>query len=213
MIGPEDFFTEQLAIMESFLSDPARAVQVVRIDPEMRRMPLNYLMHRDEDDSFPHLLFPYAGAFDAPASWFGGLSKLLTQEVNTCRADLAATGADLAWPEIPAERAAKPWEVWLEQSAKLADGMPDYVGALVFLIEPARVADSKVWNQAVRFLANRTGTPRVKYLILEERLRPALVEAIEHPRIGHQLFWLSPAEIERRAERVLVASQGARRLQ
>jgi hypothetical protein len=209
-MGPETFFTDQLEMLEGFLTDAERAAQVVRIDPEMRRLPLRYFSARDEDDRWPHLLFMHEAPFHSAQAWFAGLNSMLHSEIATWSEDLQAEGVGTTAPGTRFDRAHKPWEIWIDLSAHLANSLPDHVGSLVFLIEPESVADATLWNQAVRFLADYTRSPRVKYVIFEPRLKPALDDAIEHPRVGDQLFWLSPCEIEKRAERVLIASQTGR---
>ncbi|MGD1924682.1 MAG: hypothetical protein ACFB03_10930 [Paracoccaceae bacterium] len=209
-MGPETFFTEQLAMLDAFFSDPSRTCHVVRIDPEMRRMPYNYLARRDEDPTFPHLIFAHQEPFTSAEAWFARLTSMLHAQIADARENLAAAGVNVEVPPQRQERANKPWESWIDWPGQIADSLPAHAGALVFLIEPGEVADASVWNKALCFLADFTRSDRVKYLIIEPRLTPLLDDACEHPRIGSQLFWMSPAEIEQRANDVLLATQTAR---
>lgn len=209
-MGPETFFTEQLAMLDEFFSDRERTCQVVRIDPEMRRMPYNYLGRRDEDPSFPHLMFAYHEPFTSAEAWFARLTSMLHAQIAVAREDLDAAGVNVQVPPQRQERANKPWESWIDWTGQIADSLPAHAGSLVFLIEPDDVSDASVWNKALSFLADFTRSERVKYLIFEPRLNRLLEDACEHPRIGSQLFWMSPAEIEQRANDVLLATQTAR---
>lgn len=209
-MGPEAFFTEQLELLDDFFTDPGRSCQVVRIDPEMRRMPYNYLARRDEDPAFPHFIFAFQEPFRSAHAWFARLTSMLHTEIAAWRTDLEAAGVRLSVPPARQEGANKPWESWIDWTGQIAGSLPFRAGAMVFLIEPDEIHDASVWNGAIRFLADFTRSDRVKYLILEPRLNPLLDDACEHPRVGNQLFWMSPAEIEQRAEDVLLATQTAR---
>ena len=209
-MGPESFFTEQLEMLDDFFTDPVRTCHVVRIDSEMRRMPYNYLARRDEDPAFPHLFFAFQESFVSAEAWFARLTSMLHAEIAAWRTDLEAAGALLSVPPARREGTNKPWESWIDWTGQIADSLPRHAGAMVFLIEPGEVSDAGVWNSAIRFLADFTRSERVKYLVIEPRLNPLLDDACEHPRVGSQLFWMSPAEIEQRAEDVLLATQTAR---
>ena len=210
MLGPENFFSEQLAILEDFLTDPDRSVQVITIDPDLRRLPYIYLGRRDDDDSCPHMLFGFQEAFKSTHDWFARLSALLQANVDKWREDLNQIGADVTIPPIRSGLHARAWDAWIDRSTHLADSMPEGFGALVFVIDPEEVADPKTWNATLKFLGDYTHSPRVKYIVFDPRVHPRLDDALEHPRIGHQIFWMSPAEMERRANEVLIASQHQR---
>jgi hypothetical protein len=208
MNGPEAFFIERLQVIEAFLVDPGHVCLRLVIDPEMRRMPLNYLGKREDDPSFPHLVLSFFEPFDGPHSWFARLLAMLEREIDAERETLAELGVDVSRPVPAAEHRSRTWELFLAQAERIAEGLPDHVGSLTFVLEPEEVRDPANWERGIRYLADRTASRWLKFIILEPRLDPLLADLREHPKVATELFWLSPAEIERRADAVIAASGG-----
>lgn len=204
----ESFFPERLEAMEAFLLDPGRVCLRVVIDPELRRMPLNYLGRQDDDPAFPHLILSFFEPFNAPHNWFARLLAMLEGEIDAQRETLAELGVDLARPLADERRRSRTWELFLDQAERIAASLPDNVGSLVFVIEPETVEDPENWRRGMRFLADRTASPWLKFIVLEPRLHPLLESLSGHPKVTTEVFWLSPEEIERRADAVLAASGG-----
>ena len=202
--GPENFFVEQFEKLEAFLVDPDRVLLRLLIDPEMRRMPLGFLAARDEAPDFPHLLLHFDAPFDAPFTWFESLSAQLDREIEAFEEDLRAVGAEIAEPATDRpDRASRNWERFLTRAENLTESLPDNVGSLAFLLEPETIADVENWQRAMSFLADRTGSQWLKFIVFEPRLAPTLSELEEHWKVQTQVFHISPEEIERRAEAVL----------
>lgn len=204
----QDFFEEQFDALEVFLLHPDAPVRVVRIDSELRPMLLKYLVCKDEEPEFPHLLIGYDAPFRDPVSWFAGLGTTLTGEIDQNRAALAAAGVADPFPSKPTARMKTP-ERFLIQAEHLAHQLPDSVGALTFVLEPEQIDDAEGFRRSLAFLADHVRSPWLKFLVLEERSRSVLDELVQnHPRVDAQVFWLSPEELGERAERALAASGG-----
>lgn len=203
----QDFFEEQFDALEVFLLEPDAPVRVVRADAELRPILLKYLVGKDQEPDFPHLLIGYDAPFWDPVSWFEGLGTTLMREIEQNRAALAAAGVADPFPDKPTVRM-KPPERFMVSAEHLADQLPDSVGALAFVLEPEQIDDAEGFRRSLAFLADHVRSPWLKFLVLEERSRPVLDELVQnHPRVDAQVFWLSPEELGERAARGLAASR------
>lgn len=200
MSGPESFFEEKLAEMDGFLVDPDRSVMRLIIDPEMKRMPLRYLECKDADDNFAHLLFNHTAPFDNHLHWNQALLALLDGEIRDNAEDLEEVGADTAYRKEDADLKDKPWRLFLYRAERLAISLRDGIDSLVFVLDPEEITEPENWPFNIRFFADQVSTPAVKFIVLEDRAEPLLEDIEEHPKVYNQLFWLSPEEIEKRAE-------------
>jgi tetratricopeptide (TPR) repeat protein len=83
--------------------------------------------------------------------------------------------------------------------SSLAEGLPDHVGSLVVVLDPAEVADPAGFREALAWLAENTWSNWVKYLVLDDRLKPqtAGVEEVSK-RASKQVMYQSPEEFEAR---------------
>lgn len=209
--GPEQFFVEELQKIERFLVDTDSVMLRIVVDPEMRRMPLNYLSSREEAADFPHLLLSFTEPFASPFLWFDDLLNMFDAAIAEEEETLQQIGADLSDPEDGATTVPSIWATFLARAEKVTDSLPDHIGALVFVFEPESVEDPQNWVKAMEFLADRTGSQWLKFLVLEPRLTPQLEALKDHPKVKTQVFWLAPEEIERRAEAIVLASDRERR--
>jgi hypothetical protein len=133
---------------------------------------------------------------------------MLEGEIDAQRETLSQLDVDVARPVHAPDRKSRMWEIFLTQAEAIGDGLPDYFGSLVFVLEPGVVRDRAGWLSGIRFLADRTASRWIKFIVLEPRLDPILEDLRRHPKVATELFWLSPEEIERRADAVLAASGG-----
>jgi tetratricopeptide (TPR) repeat protein len=209
MSGPESFFEEQLAELDGFLVDPDLSVLRLIIDPEMERVPLRYLESRDADDSFRHLFLYHAEPFDSHMHWNKSLLTLLDEQIAENADDLAEVGFDTAATDRDDEFADRPWRIFLARAERLSNSLKDFADSLVVILLPETIGDSKNWARNIRFFADRVGTSALKFIAFESRTEPLLDDLEDHPKVKHQLFWLSPAEIEKRAEAELDTSASA----
>lgn len=210
MGASEEFFVDQLEEIETFLLDPDRSVLRLIIDPEMRRVPLNYLIRREEMADFPHLMQAYAQDFSSPERWFAQLLEEFETEIARNREDLEKAGVVLKIPAQPAGGELKPWARFLQRADGIAESFPDTIASLVFLLEAEQIDDPKAFCRGIEYLADKTASEWLKFIVIEPRLEPTLEELAEHPKVKSQLFWLSPEEIERRAEADLPREEGSK---
>jgi tetratricopeptide (TPR) repeat protein len=190
------FFREQLAAVEAFLASPDQVVRRVLVDGEMRPILLKMLAGRDAEDEFPHVLLGYQAAFNGPVPWFAGMQDMLEAELAEHGAALAGEGVDVSDPaKNPAARG--PWP-FLLRAERLTEALPNGIGALAFVLDPAEVLDHASYVKSIAFLADNVRSPWLKFIVLEQRTAPALAALDGAERVGTQVFWASPQELEAR---------------
>ena len=200
------FFSEQLDRIEDFLGEPAPAVRIVLIDPEMRGILLRMLAGLDEQDDFRHLLIPHHAPFLDSAGWFEGLLGSLNAQIEQHAETLAEAGVE---PGPEDSGRSPPWR-FLGRAEGLAGTLPEAAGSLVFLIHPDAIEDRKGFARSIAFLADKATSPRLKFLVLDERREPCLAAlASGHPNADTQTFWCSPQEMEQRVNAMLEQSAAA----
>jgi hypothetical protein len=208
-IEPHGFYTEQLSAIERFFLDPNKSLMRLILDPEFRNMPVNYLVQREDQPDFPHILLGFFEPFHNPTVWIDGLVELVNSEIaenveagspicETSEHKLASF--PLAQRDILGE--------FLEGINDFAESLPDNAGALVFLLDPSEIGDDEQWLRRMQVLADGSHSSWLKFLVLEPRLGQPLASLADHPRVESLLFWMSPEEIEKRADNVLKLSGG-----
>lgn len=196
------FFSEQLDQIEDFLDEPGAVVRIVLVDPEMRGIFLRLLGGLEEQDDFDHLVIAHQAPFRDPVGWFQGLLDILDAQVEQHAATLAEAGV-ASGPAEGDEELPAPWR-FLRRAERLAESLPEAIGSLAFLIDPEAVEDPEGFTRSVAFLAGKVGSPRLKFVALDERRSPALAQpAADHPRVAVQTFWCSPQEMEQRVNAML----------
>ena len=200
------FFEDQLHELRLFLNQPRYAVRVVEVDPEFRPILHRMLAGLDEETEFPHLLIGHEGIFVNPVEWFSELQDSLEAQCTAYAADLTAAGIDAINPaKDPSARG--PWP-FLLRAEQLADALPDYCGALVFVLDFEQVDDQPGFVRSIEFLADNVRSPWLKFVVLDDRLAPRCADASSsNKRVSSQTFWCSPQELERRLEAMLSIQQ------
>jgi tetratricopeptide (TPR) repeat protein len=204
-VPAEAFFRDQLDQLRAFMADPRQTVRVVAVDPDLKPVLVKMLAGFDRDPNTPHTLVPSDAAFRARPQFF---ADLLADAEASFRASLVELfGAGVYEHFAPADLGRQPPEQKLAlYLSALAESLPDHVGAVVVLLDPAAVADPAAFRAALVWLAENTWSPWVKYLVIDDRLKPRAAAGEKHPRVGHQTFYLPPAEIEARAKRLALSS-------
>lgn len=165
------------------------------------------LLGLDEQADFPHLMIACDAVFTEPVQWFRDLQDTLEAECAAHAADLADAGFSTANPATdPSARG--PWP-FLLRAEQLAAALPDNCGALVFVIDPQRMDDTAGFVRSIEFLADNVRGAWLKFVVLDDRLAPCpgLLDPA-HVRVGSQIFWCSPREMEARLD-AMMAVQGA----
>ncbi|HEY0420314.1 MAG TPA: hypothetical protein VGC80_12425, partial [Acetobacteraceae bacterium] len=198
------FIREQLHALETFLASRDGVVRRVLVDGEMRPILLKMLAGRDGEDSFPHILLGYEAAFTDPVTWFAGMQDVLEAELAEHGDALAAEGINVTdRARNPAARG--PWP-FLLRAERLADALPEEVGAIAFLLDPAQIDDTAGYIASIAFLAQQVRSHWLKFIVLEDRQAPALAALHGADRVSSQIFWASPQELE---DRVMAQLAGA----
>jgi tetratricopeptide (TPR) repeat protein len=204
----KNFFNEQLQLLRHFLEEPSHRVRCVRIAPDLTPLFMKMLAGLEKDENNPHLLLCCEAPFESPRQYFEALLRELTEEVSRWELPLKAAGFEL---RLPAANLAglSPDRKFVAYASALADAFPDFVGYLVVVLVPDRVADAAGYRQVVELLARQTPSRWLKYLVLDEHKSPALDRIDEwDPRIWVQPFHLTPEEIEARAQAALERGSG-----
>jgi tetratricopeptide (TPR) repeat protein len=202
------FFDEQLQLLQHFLDEPTHRVRCVRVASDLTPLFLKMLAGLEKDDNYPHLMLTCEAPFEGRRQYFEALLRELTEEVARWELPLKAAGFELRLGSPSLTGVSADWQ-FLAYASALADALPEFVGHLVLLLVPDRVADPAGYRGAVEFLARQTPSPWLKYLILDEHQNPALDRIDEwDPQIWVQEFHLSPSEIEERAARALARETG-----
>ena len=190
------FFHEQLRTLEDFLGSPDGVVRCVLVDGEMRPILLKMLAGRDAEDSFPHALLGYQEAFADPVSWFAGMQDVLEAGLAEHGAALVAEGIAVA-DDAKDHAARGPWP-FLIRAERLANKLSGLGCALAFVVDPEQVRDWAGYLKSISFLAEQVRSPRLKFVILDNRQEPALAGLDGADRVSQQVFWASPQELEAR---------------
>jgi hypothetical protein len=194
----KSFFTEQYQQLTAFLMSATETVHCVRIDDELKPLFLRMLAKLEEDPDVPHLFLMCSRRFEDPLTYFRDLLNTLSMACEDIGPTLARHGVILAPAPGPDPALPAPAQLVTYASA-LSDRLPDHIGALVLVVDPAEVTDRSTFRQAIAYLAAEITSPWLKVLALDPRGQPRL-DRIEHDqkRVGIQTFYLSPEETERR---------------
>lgn len=200
------FFPEQFDSLTDFMADEDERVRRVLVDAEMRPVLRKALAGLEDRTDFPHILVGHDAPFADALAYFAGLLELLERELEENAEALAAAGAKVVRPpsadKEPATRR------FLKLAESVASGLPESVGALVFVLEPERVDDPATFRRAVAWLAEAPKADWLKFVVIEDRVAPELDEVVAaNPRrVGSQCFWLSPDEVEQRLRMDIAAA-------
>jgi tetratricopeptide (TPR) repeat protein len=192
------FFTDQIETLKDFLIHRRQTLHCVRVEPDMRPLLIKILQGLDRDPQCPHLMLWSEVPFDNRRQYFEALLRELTEDLRRWERPLKAAGFEFrTGPEQL--RGLLPEAKFLAYAAALADALPANVGSLVLVLAPDHIGDAEGYRAAARFLAERTPTRWLKYLVIDGRKQPALagIEG-ECPRAGIQDFHITPEEIETR---------------
>jgi tetratricopeptide (TPR) repeat protein len=192
----KSFFAAHVELIRLFMDDLDQRLRVVRCEPDMRPLLMRLLAGLDGDESIPHLMLCSDAPFESSDQFFDDLLALLAAEVARWKQPLKAAGFqfrlrpdDLA--SLP------PHKRFVTYAGALADALPEVVGSVVLILVPDRVADPGKYRKAVEYLAAKTPSDWMKYLVVDELRKPA-VDRIEKkcPGVLTQDFHFAPAEIE-----------------
>lgn len=203
MFGSHDYFAEKFEKIEIFLLNQEVSVMQLLIDPEMHQILFRYLQKRDDDSSFPHILIGLFQSFRSAREWGLDILSSLNHQIEVHKSHLVECGVNIKQVS-PGVLPIEPWREFLAVASYVSKSLPDNFGSVVFLVSPEEVTDEQNWPNAVKFLLNENTSPWLKFIVIDPRTQPRLTGLADHPRITTELFWLSPDEIEERAETFLL---------
>jgi tetratricopeptide (TPR) repeat protein len=194
----KSFFSEQYQQLTAFLMSATETVHCVRIDDELKPLFLKMLAKLEEDPEVPHLFMMCSSRFEDPLTYFRDLLATLSTAREDSAPALAQHGITLAAaprldPSLPAPAR------FVTDASALSDRLPDHIGSLVLVVDPAEVTEPPTYRRSITYLAAEITSPWLKIIVLDPRQQPRL-DHIEQDqkRIGVQTFYLSPEETERR---------------
>lgn len=192
------FFTDQFDRLTDFMVAPDEVVRSVRIDGEMKPMFTKALAKMEESAGFPHVILSWSEPFIEPNEYFAGLLELITKDFESNQAALAELRIKPAL--ATGNLKAKTPKAFLRTAQALAECLPDSVGSLVFILDPASVEDPVSFRRSIHFLSSKTKSRWLKFVLLDRRVDP-LVQKLsdKNRRIFTQSFYLGPKEMERLA--------------
>ncbi|MBL8792714.1 MAG: tetratricopeptide repeat protein [Planctomycetia bacterium] len=196
----KDFFTEQIDLLKWFLLDVDRRAHGIRVSPDLKLLLMKLLGGLDGDDSFPHVLLCIETPFENPRQYCAALLAQLTAELELWSPKMQQIGYQPPQRPEGFDRLPVEWQL-VRYGSLFAESLPDAIGSIVLLLVPDQVADAAAFRGTLAFLADETTSPWFKYLVIDDRKAPALekVEA-RNPFFQHQVFHLSPEDIERRTK-------------
>jgi tetratricopeptide (TPR) repeat protein len=199
------YFPEQFDQLKQFMISAVEVARCVRIDPEMKPMLTKALARMEDDPEFPHAFIIYTEPFTDPVQYFGGLFDSLERQFVQHAEALQERGVKFEVPFDDNSPPPAPFR-FLRYAEALTEALPDQVGALMFLLDPDSIVDEGGFRRSIQFLAEKTSSRWLKFIVLDLRTTP-VIEASAEPdrRIGFQTFHLSPEEIERRVREDLAA--------
>jgi tetratricopeptide (TPR) repeat protein len=204
----KNYFKEQIDMLHYLLDNPNQRARGLRLPSDLTPVFMKMLAGLDRDDNYPHLIFCCEAPFDNYAQYFEALLAELNEELVRWREPLQAAGLELPSAGSAVQGLRPDW-IFAVRASALADRLPDYVGCVVFVLVPDRVADAEGFGRAVEFLARPMPSPWLRFIILDEHNNPAFDRLEQRdPNFWVQSFELKPEEIEARVKADLARGTG-----
>lgn len=197
----QEFFADQLRQLQDFMGDPDQTVRCLLVDADLKPVAVKMLAGFDRASENPHVLIPSTAAFKNWKQYFRDLLKELLESYQASANTLRDAGVIEPFGAKDLSRDPPEQRVVLYLSS-LSEGLPDHVGSLVVLLDPAEVSDPKEFRRALAWLAENTWSVWVKYLVLDDRLKPHTAGLEESAnRTSRQVMYATPEEFEKQVRR------------
>jgi tetratricopeptide (TPR) repeat protein len=203
-----EFFDEQIRELRQFLEVPGPRLRVVLTDEDTKTVTHRLLAGLENKDDMPHVFVPTDAPFTSWAAFFERAYADLV-EVYAPFAEPLGGECVLAPREWSRLRVADPGERFAYGVSLFANALPEEVGAVVFIIDPSEVTDPTGYRSALLFLAQRTPSDWVKFIVLDDRQNghtPPLLKQL--PDVGVQSMYLAPDEMEKRIKKAMADGIG-----
>lgn len=184
---------EQIQEIRAFLDAPGTRLMCLRRAGEMERVAGKLLASLDSQPDNPHALIPLEAKFESEPQYAGELARELFGQLDPMRAELNSLAVDLP----PAQSACSASE-FAEVAARIAESLPDAIGALALVLAPASVTNEADFADFVLNLTNGVESPRVKLIVFDRSIDPMIpgVRIAGSPRVVTQQVQLAPERIE-----------------
>ena len=192
-----EFFADQFRQIRAFLREPAEAVRIIRVDPDLRYVLIKALVKIDEEPDNQHAMLFADSPFTSSRDYFTGLLTQLQNNYAEHETVLSGLGVRFTVPYTDPEKL-HPAHRFCKYASTMADALPDSAGSLVFLLDPQDVKDGASFRQSIQFLSDHVESKWLKFLVLDSRLEPRLDEMERPQRIGVQTFYMPPEAIEQK---------------
>jgi tetratricopeptide (TPR) repeat protein len=210
----QHFFEEQTRSLRIFLNNPAPApMRILLTDPDTKPITHKLLAGMENDERVTAVFVPSDAPFTDRNSFFAKVYADLVESFRPFAETLAAE-AVLPPPDWASLKHHDPAERFVNGVSWFANALPEEVGAVAFLLDPAEVSKPAEFREALRFLVENTRSEWVKYVVLDDRLKGHTAELVkEVPTIKVQSMYLSPDEMEKRIKWSLETGIGVGPLQ
>jgi tetratricopeptide (TPR) repeat protein len=202
-------FDEKLGDIKAFMELPPMRLMAIQHDEDLKQPLMRALFAMQEEEGFPHVLVYTDIPFESFQQYFEDLLEELTEANELLREEFQLLEVTLppvpgGWkgewtPEKAAARVAR------YQSA-VAECLPDFMGSVVLILDPSEIADESRFAWSATALASATESDWAKYIALDRRIDPILVDLDAHPESATTVqFYLAPEEVEAQLKEDLVS--------
>lgn len=174
----ERLITDAQERIQEFLEDEEARLLVLQAIPEQRMLAARMLAAIEEQEDGWILCYGVAEQFSSAPAFYAQVAQGLLSHVEENRATLAKQGVHLPsfdnadWHE---NRDGLPADVWfvslLEDLTRILAPISD---RLLLVLCPDSIEEPSKYREAVLRLCNATGSPRVRYLAIDDRAKPIL---------------------------------------
>jgi tetratricopeptide (TPR) repeat protein len=206
----QHFFEEQIRSLRIFVNTPGPPrMRVVLVNADTKPVTHRLLAGVESDEKVTAVFVPSDTPFHDLASFFAGLYADLVQAYRLF-ADVLIAEYILPPPDWQSLKFSSPAERFVRGVSQFANALPEEVGTVTFLLDPAEVTHPGGYRQALGFLADAGSTSEwVKYVVLDDRRTGYTAELLkERLDIHAQSMDLSPEEMETRIDRSLANGLG-----
>jgi tetratricopeptide (TPR) repeat protein len=196
----QELFNAPIEHLCSFLGPHRQTLRVVLVAPDLKQLFLRMLLKLDNDNNFPHRFMLLDTSFQDPSQYFTALLTEISQEYDKHRQTLPSSAHALA-ADTTKGRGLPPIQRFEKLLSALADAISQSFSSLALIMDPPEVKDAKAYQQALVWLAENTKSKWLKYLVLDDRLKPTLGQLdAESKRAGVQEFHFPPEAIEKQVK-------------
>lgn len=185
----ETLITDVQQRITEFLEDEEARLLTLRTLPEHRMLAARVIAPIEEKEDGWVLCYGVADPFLSAGSFYEQLWTGLLAHLEESRAELVKQGIDLPLPDPgkPADRDGLPVEVWfVSQVEALTRILAPLSDRLLIVLGPETIQTPDAYRESLQRLCNATGSPRVRYIALDDQTKPIL-DGLVHQSSRYQV--------------------------